>query len=378
MGANITKTTSGKNLRRREPKPKAEKKGIRKVADRAGVSIGTVSRVVNGAVNVDGRLSRKVWKAVAEVGYVPNRNAQALVSGRTRLLGLVVADITNPFFPELVSGFEDVALKMGFGILMGSTGGDPGRTRTWVQRMLQHGIEGLALLTFRSESVEVYQMLGGIPSVEVEVGRRGRGMEAIEVDYAHGIRQAVQHLAVLGHRDIVFAAGPQEDFTAAERERCFKAAMLEAGCKLNEASIYRERPYGILEGGSEAARRILQRPQLPTALICSNDLMAIGALRMFNSHNISVPKDISLIGLDDIHLAEFTTPTLTTVRIPRTELAEITFAVLLAKLEGRADLSQKERTIATHLVARESTNYPRREQIATMKSQKRGGRDALD
>lgn len=359
MAAKTAKTTSGKSLRQREPKPKAEKKGIRKVADRAGVSIGTVSRVVNGTANVDARLSQKVWKAVAEVGYFPNRNAQALVSGRTRLLGLIVADITNPFFPELVSGFEDVALKMGFGILIGSTGGDPKRTGTWVQRMLQHGIEGLALLTFRNEPPDVYQMVGGIPSVEVEVGRGESGIEAIEVDYGRGIRQAVQHLVVLGHRDIVFAAGPQEDFTAAERERCFKAAMLEAGCKLSETSIYRERPYGILEGGSEAARRILLRPQLPTAMICSNDLMAIGALRMFNSHNISVPRDISLIGLDDIHLAEFTTPTLTTVRIPRTELAEITFAVLLAKLEGRPDLPKKERTIATHLVARESTNYPR-------------------
>jgi LacI family transcriptional regulator len=118
-------------------------------------------------------------------------------------------------------------------------------------------------------------------------------------------------------------------------------------------------PYGILEGGIETARRILLRPQLPTALICSNDLMAIGALRMLSSHNIVVPRDISLIGLDDIHLAEFTTPTLTTVRIPRTELAEITFSVLQAKLGGRPDLPQKERTIATHLVLRESTNYPR-------------------
>jgi LacI family transcriptional regulator len=365
MAAKATSTTI-KNLRqRRELKPHAEphaeKRGIRKVAQHAGVSIATVSRVVNGALNVDARLSRKVWKAVAETGYLPNRNAQALVSGRTRLLGLIVADITNPFFPELVRGFEDVALKMGFGILIGSTGGDPMRTGAWVQRMLQHGIEGLALLTFKSEPADVYQMLKGIPSVEVEVGRHGVGMEVIEVNYAHGIREAVQHLAVLGHRDIVFAAGPQEDFTAAERERCFKIAMLEAGCSVSKASIYREHPYGTLEAGIEAARRILLRPQLPTALICSNDLMAIGALRMLNSHNIAVPRDISLIGLDDIHLAEFTTPTLTTVRIPRTELAEVTFAVLLAKLEGRPDLTEKERTIATHLVARESTNYPRRE-----------------
>jgi DNA-binding LacI/PurR family transcriptional regulator len=359
MAPKATNTKIKKNLRQRDPKQYAEKKGIRQVAHHAGVSIATVSRVVNGALNVDARLSRKVWKAVAEIGYVPNRTAQALVSGRTRLLGLIVADITNPFFPELVRGFEDVALKMGFGILIGSTGGDPMRTGTWVQRMLQHGIEGLALLTFRSEPAEVYQMLGGIPSVEVEVGRRGLGMEVIEVNYAHGIRQAVQHLAVLGHRDIVFAAGPQEDFTAAERERCFKVAMLEAGCSVSETSIYREHPYGTLEGGIEAVRRILLRPQLPTALICSNDLMAIGALRMLNSHNIAVPQDISLIGLDDIHLAEFTNPTLTTVRIPRTELAEVTFAVLLAKLEGRPDLPAKERTIATHLVARESTNYPR-------------------
>ncbi len=330
------------------------KRGILAVAERAGVSIATVSRVVNGAASVDPDLSRRVWQAVEAIGYKPNRHAQALVSGRTRLVGLIVAEITNPFFPELIRGFEDAALKRGFGILVGSTNGDPTRTSTWVQRMLQHGVEGLALLTFVREEATVYQLLGTTPHIEVEVGAAAGGDATVGVDYAPGIREAVQHLRSLNHHDIVFAAGPKEDFTAAERERCFRAAMTDAGLKLRAGSVARS--FHSLEGGIAIAESLLRRTKLPSALMCSNDLMAIGALRQLTSAGVNVPRDLSLIGLDDIHLAEFTTPTLTTVRLPRADLAQACFDALYRTIKQDETEGHWTRTVSTSLVVRESTS----------------------
>jgi DNA-binding LacI/PurR family transcriptional regulator len=348
----------------------SNKKGIHAVAALAGVSMATVSRVMNGALNVDIKLKGKVWKAVAEVGYVPNRNAQALVSGRTRLLGLLVPEITNPFFPELIRGFEEAALAKGFGILIGSTEADADRTTVWVQRMLQHGVEGLALLTFKQEPESVYELLRETPVVQVHVGTHSEGVDVVEVDYGTGIRQAVQHLAGLGHREIAFAAGSPQDFTAIARRDCFRAAMREIGVTVNtEITLTEPHEHHTLEGGIEAARRLLKRKSLPTALICSNDLMAIGALRVFTSNKTRVPKDLSLVGLDDIHLAEFTSPPLTTVKIPRAKLAQACFDALFRRLRvsDPASPPRNAERVATTLVVRESTNYPRHIQLKPAK-----------
>jgi LacI family transcriptional regulator len=322
---------------------------------------------MNGAQNVDAKLGRKVWKAVAEIGYVPNRHAQALISGRTRLLGLVVSEIVNPFFPELIQGFEKAAMAEGFSVLIGTTNANPSLTGEWVQRMLQHGIEGLALLTFTSEPTAVFDLLKNTPTVQIGIGgeNAGAGAEIVEVDYDTGLRQAVQHLAVLGHRDIVFAAGSPDDPTAALRERCFRTFLREIGVTVQDA-VFRE--HHTLEGGIAAARRILARKTLPTALICSNDLMAIGALKVFHAEALRVPQDISVIGLDDIHLAEFLSPPLTTVRIPRMQLAQNCFDVLLQKLRPQAGNGTQHPVVATDLVVRESTGYPRQ---ATQPASKR-------
>jgi len=335
-------------------RPVKHKRGIHAVAELAGVSISTVSRVMNGATNVDPKISRRVWKAVSETAYVPNRHAQALISGRTRLIGLLVPDIMNPFFPELIHGFEQAAAAEGFGILIGSTHDHPQETEEWVRRMLQHGIEGLALLTFKEENAQVYNLLKTIPWVQVETSARSKGPEVVTIDYETGIRQAVQHLAALGHRDIIFAAGGADDFTAELRRQSFRKAMREIGIALEE-NIYDEDH--TLEGGISAAHKILKRATLPTGLICSNDLMAIGALKILHSAGYEVPGDISLIGLDDIHLAQFTSPPLTTIRLPRTKLAEACFEALFQKLRPNERPTRSE-SVSTDLIVRETTDFP--------------------
>ncbi|MDQ2832657.1 MAG: LacI family transcriptional regulator [Acidobacteriota bacterium] len=348
------------------------KRGIHAVAELAGVSIATVSRVMNGVPSVDAKLSRKVWKAVSEIDYVPNRHAQALISGRTHLIGLLVSDIINPFFPELIQGFEQAATAEGFGILIGVTNGAARQTEAWVERMLQHGVEGMALLTFAEEPDSVYSLLKKTPAVQIEVSDAPTGLDVVEVDFQIGLREAVQHLAGLGHRDIVFAAGPHQDFTAALRQQCFRNAMREIGIVIDAGSIFEE--HHTLEGGIEAARRILARKTMPTALVCSNDLMAIGALKHFHAHGLHIPNDLSLIGLDDIHLTEFTSPPLTTVRIPRIELAATCFQVLFRKLrpqQAQQDAQGTPRVVSTSLVVRESTGRARRTLQRAAKKTKR-------
>ena len=260
------------------------------------------------------------------------------------------------FFPELIQGFEEAALQKGFGVLIGSTNGETSRTEAWTRRMIEHGVEGLAILTFMEELPSVYEVARNTPVVQVDVGQAISGVTTVAIDYETGIRQAVQHLAALGHRDIAFAAGPDNEFTPHARREAFERAMAEIASPLGDESVYSE--HHTLEGGIEAAKRILRRTVFPTAVLCSNDLMAIGMLRVFLGAGKTVPGDVSLIGLDDIHLAEFTVPPLTTIKIPRNELADTCFDTLVRRLDKtKADF--RIPAICTMLIVRGSTDFAR-------------------
>ena len=174
---------------------------IHDVAKRARVSIATVSRVVNHIPTVDPALAKRVWKAVDEVGYVPNTQARALVSGRSRILGLIVSEITNPFFPELVQEFENLAVAQGYEVMIGSTNYDAARTESLIRRMLQRNVDGVAVMTFGIEEELVQKLVEqGFPLVFVDAGPELPNMRVLKVNYGEGIREAVQHLAALGHR----------------------------------------------------------------------------------------------------------------------------------------------------------------------------------
>ena len=191
---------------------------IRDVAKRARVSIATVSRAVNRISTVDPELARRVWKAVDEVGYVPNTQARALVSGRSRILGLIVSEITNPFFPELVQEFENLAVTQGYEVMIGSTNYDPVRTESLIRRMLQRGVDGVAVMTFGIEEQLVMKLVEReFPLVFVDAGPDLPNIRVLKVNYGEGIREAVQHLAALGHRQIAFITGPLRMRSAADR-----------------------------------------------------------------------------------------------------------------------------------------------------------------
>ncbi|KAA6465070.1 LacI family transcriptional regulator [Acidobacteria bacterium AB60] len=328
---------------------------INAVAKLARVSIATVSRTINHVPTVNAQMAKRVWDAIRELNYFPNTQARALVSGRSKLLGLVVSEITNPFFPELIQGFEDVAVESGYEILVSSTNYDPDRMALCIRRMLERNAEGVAIMTFGIEEPLLDQLtIRNVPIVTVDVGPDRPGFSLLKVDYRHGIRQGVQHLAALGHRKIGFISGPKRLHSAQSRLSAFNSSLAECGIAPDPAWLV-EGDH-TLEGGIAAMEKILGGAKRPTAIMCSNDMTAIGVLHKLYRSGLRVPDDLSIIGFDDIHMAMTTIPPLTSIHMSRHALARAAVLALRSHLEGSEPV--RERNIDTHLVVRETTGFP--------------------
>lgn len=328
---------------------------IRAVAALAKVSIATVSRTINGAPVVSDRLSKRVWQAIEQLNYFPNSHARSLVSGRSRILGIIVENITNPFFPELIQCFEEIAVAHGYEILVSSSNSDPAILTTCVRRMIERKVEGVAMLTFGEEEPVLDQLaFHDIPLVLAEFKLEDLKTSTILLDYTTGIRAAVDHLAGLGHRKIAFLAGPHKIHSAMTRENDFRAVMDAVGLPLQKKWIV-ECDH-TLKGGVAGFERLQALASRPTAVLCSNDMTAIGVLRAAYLKGLRVPQDLSVIGLDDIDFAEFTLPPLTTIRLSRADLARAAFEALRQQAEDAANPNmQREFLVSTSLVLRGST-----------------------
>lgn len=330
---------------------------IRDVALHAGVSIATVSRTINGIPTVRSELAAQVWKSIRELDYMPNTQARALVSGRSRILGLLVSEITNPFFPELIQGFEDIATSHGYEILIGSTSYDSDRIERCIRRMLERNVDGAAIMTFGLPErlrERLARQLGSMPIVFTDEAPAAPRACALTIDYRRGIGEAVQHLAALGHRRIAFISGPLGQNSARLRKAAFLHAAEECGCRPPAAWL----PEGThtLEGGMLAMEQMLARNTAPTAVMCSNDMTAIGVLRVLARHGLQLPRDVSVIGFDDIQLAEYVFPPLTTVRMSRNGLARAAVEALRNQIEAPdKPVPAILLEVSTTLVVRQST-----------------------
>jgi DNA-binding LacI/PurR family transcriptional regulator len=336
-----------------------ERMDIRTIARAANVSIATVSRTMNHVASVNPKMAKRVWKVIDELDYFPNTQARALVSGRSRLLGIIVSEITNPFFPELIQGFEDIAVENGYEILVSSTNYDPKRMSHCIRRMLERKVDGVAVMTFGIEEPLLDQLAKRkVPLVFIDVGPERPGISVLKVDYHHGIRQGVQHLAALGHRSIAFISGPVRLHSAQSRATAFSQSLHECGITPEQEWII-EGDH-TMEGGIAVMGTILAGKVWPTAVMCSNDMTAIGVLHKLYRAGLRVPDDFSVIGFDDIHIAEVTIPPLTTIQMSRFELARAAVTALRAQVEGFAGAAEKrEISIPTNLIVRESTGFPR-------------------
>ena len=348
-----------KKTKRLNVKVKAtERMDIRTIAHAADVSIATVSRVMNNIPTVNPEIAQRVWKVIDELDYFPNTQARALVSGRSRIFGLIVSEITNPFFPELIQGFEDIAVANGYEILVSSTNYDPKRMSHCIRRMLERKVEGVAVMTFGIEEPLLDQLARRkVPLVFIDIGPKRPGISLLKVDYHHGIRQGVQHLAALGHKDISFISGPIKLHSAQSRQTAFSASMKECGIASEPEWIIEGNH--TMEGGVAAMDRLLAAKKLPTAVMCSNDMTAIGVLHKLYRAGLRVPDDLSVIGFDDIHIAAVTIPPLTTVQMSRFDIARAAVTALRAHVEQtEGSAPKREYNIETELIVRESTGVP--------------------
>ncbi|HEY6447564.1 MAG TPA: LacI family DNA-binding transcriptional regulator [Acidobacteriaceae bacterium] len=298
---------------------------IREVARLAKVSTATVSRTINGSDKVTPKTKERVQRAIEELRFYPNTWARALGSGRSSLYGLIISDITNPFFPELVKSFEDMAVQHGQEVLVANTNYDPARMEVCVSRMLQRKVDGVAIMTSEMEERLITEFESrGIPLVFLDTGNVREMASNIVVDYAAGVEAAVEHVTGLGHREIAFIAGPATLRSARIRREAFSRCMDRK--KLSADWI--EQGNHQVDGGHEAMARLLKAKRRPTAVIASNDMTAIGALGAIHEHGLRVPEDISIVGFDDIALSAFTQPALTTVKLSRAEIARLAFRSL--------------------------------------------------
>jgi LacI family transcriptional regulator len=344
----------------RKPKRKSADKlpDIRAVAAVAKVSIATVSRTMNGSPLVSERLSKRVWQAIKQLNYLPNTHARTLVSGRSRILGIIVENISNPFFPELIQSFEEIAVAGGYEILVSSTNSDPAVLAACARRMLERKVDGVAVMTFGEEEPVLDQLTHrGVPIVLAEFKVDDPKASTILLDYSTGIHQAIGHLVDLGHRNIGFLAGPHSLHSAITRENDFRAAIQSAGLQLHKKWVI-ECDH-TLKGGVRGFEQLNRLSTRPTAIVCSNDMTAIGVLRSVYMHGLRVPRDLSVIGLDDIDFAEFTLPPLTTIRLSRADLAHAAFKALCSQIENTGGgRSPREFLVSTSLVVRDSTAAP--------------------
>ncbi len=331
---------------------------IAEIAKRANVSTATVSRAINQSGPVKAATARKVWRAISELNYYPNSHARTLVSGRSRLIGLIVSDITNPFFPELIRSFETRASQQQYDLLLTSTDYLTSRMTTSLRRMLERKVDGVAMMTSEMD-LGLIKELGrrGVPLVFMDVGQVGPKMSHVAIDYANGIKQAVDHVVALGHRTIGFISGPLDLHSARTRRQAFLDAMRSHGLGPDKRLI-REGTH-TAEGGEKAMTAMLRLAKKPTAVICSNDWTAIGALHAIHESGLRVPADISLVGFDDIPLVSYTAPSLTSVRMSAADVG-LTACDALFKLIGEERLEGDVYQVPTRLIVRESTAKPAR------------------
>jgi DNA-binding LacI/PurR family transcriptional regulator len=326
---------------------------INEIAKHAGVSTATVSRVINGSNKVSQKTADKVLSIVRTLGYHPSSHARALASGKSHLIGLIISDIVNPFFPELVKCFEEIAVKNGLEVIVANTGYDPERMAFSVKRMIQRKAEGVAVMTSEMDQELLAQLeTRNIPVVFLDTGKVGLHASNIEVDYGKGISEAVEYLVHLGHKRIGYIGGPHEYSSSRTRRsaflRCLKKFDLLRQDDFIQTGNFKT------DGGKAAIRRLLRIKKRPTAVLTANDLSAIGALHAAIHEGLSVPGDISIIGFDDIDFCQLTQPPLTTIRLSRKDLAEKAFNALLSGVSGESYRGRKYR-VETSLIIRGST-----------------------
>ena len=332
---------------------------MREVADRAGVSPATVSRVLNKSQYIAPETEKRVLEAVKHLNYHKNVNALRLATGRSNMFGLVISEIANPFFPEVIRGFQAAAWEHGFDVLLCNTEYSETQTRAVIRKLLEADVRGVAVMTSSLGKSGTTQLTAaGVGLLFCNHGPAEKLISNIAIDYQHGISQAIAHAKSLGHRRAAIISGPKDHRESAEIRRSLIAGLRTHRFTLD---LVVESNYKM-DAGAAAVRRILALPQVPTVIFCGSDLIAMGAMNALQESGASVPANVSVIGIDDIAVAYLARPPLTTIRVPREQLGTMAFQALEQMLKTKRHKGA-EHYLQTELVIRRSTAAPSAQQV---------------
>lgn len=331
---------------------------IREIAKRAHVSHSTVSRVINQVESVDPKLVRRVQAVIQEVGYRPNFQARALARGRSHTVGLIVSELSggNPFFSEVMLYFERAAVEQGYEVLVSfaDTETRPDHIAVCAARMQERQVEGIAALTFGMEEQLANAQID-VPVVYAGADHDLRGVRNVRINYVPGFKEAIKHLVDFRHQRIGYLSGRLGWSSMHSRLEALRKAMKAAGCAFDR-ELVAECDH-TWDGGAQGMAFLLNLPKPPTAVLCCNDVAAVGALKTLAARGLQAGKDIALIGFDDLTICQYTQPPLTTIQFSPRELASLAFRALVEEIQHAPKKTNFE--YKTRFVLRESTCAPR-------------------
>ncbi|EGQ9501154.1 substrate-binding domain-containing protein [Vibrio cholerae] len=307
---------------------------MKDIARLAGVSTSTVSHVINKSRFVSDEIAERVNNAAQQLNYAPSALARSLKMNRTKTIGMLVTTSTNPFFGEVVKGVERSCYHQGYNLILCNTEGDNQRMKASINTLLQKRVDGLLLMcsTLEGERLDVFDRYPDIPIVVMDWGPILFASDKIQDNSLQGGYMAAKHLIECGHKEIGCITGPLIRHQAQMRYEGYKRALAEAGIAINPDWIV-ESDFEC-EGGYQAFEKLYERGKLPSALFVSNDMMAMGVIQAASQRDLRVPDDLSLIGYDDVHIAKFMTPALTTIHQPKYRLGKAAVDTLLYRLEN--------------------------------------------
>ncbi|MBI9094107.1 MAG: LacI family DNA-binding transcriptional regulator [Sphaerochaeta sp.] len=325
---------------------------IRDVAKEAGVSTMTVSRVVNNKGQVANETRIRVESAMKKLSYIPNMNAQNLVTNKTWTIGVIVPDIANPFFASLVKAGEKICNERGYSMLIGNTEGDLAIERRYISVYQSRMCEAIILVAPRIDDFELSELNKQIPLVVVDRTVPFQDIVQVYLDNTRGAEVATKHLLDLGHTRIGFVMGPEEVPNSHTRYEGYAQALKQAGIPFTKELVYQGD--FIVETGRKALEYFESLAIKPTAIFCSNDLMAIGIIERANELDIKIPNQYSLVGFDNIFLSSLVNPRLTTISYPILEMGTKAITLLLDSLLSEAKVQMSE-NLEHNLIIRNST-----------------------
>ncbi|MBV8588440.1 MAG: LacI family DNA-binding transcriptional regulator, partial [Verrucomicrobia bacterium] len=325
---------------------------ISDVAKAAGVSTMTVSRVLNGRGEISQETRERVQLVIRQLNYRPSALARNLKTQRTHTIGLIIPDISNPFFPELVRGAEDMAAQEGFAVILCNTVRNPDRERKALELLEDKRVDGLILCSSGLPDNELLPLLkqhGAVVLFDRVVDKSIAGL--VKIDDVYGAISAASHLLDIGRRRLGLLAGPSYYLGSEQRRYGFRVALETRGVLINPKSEISCEPDE--SGGLEATKQLLKKQPKLDGLFCFNDLVALGALDAFSELGIRVPEDVAVVGFDDIRLAGLTTPTLSTLRVDKGRLGRAMVEMVLDRIEEHP-AGQAEEVIRPELIIRQS------------------------